>query len=75
MDRLIKCMLQRFAIDLNNKVLVIRKEYRLHWHPERALAFAVAVEGCINIDPTKYEHNILLKLQNQIIQETTLPNY
>lgn len=67
-DRLLKCMMQRLHIELEQRRLLVQPFYRLSWHPERALAFA-AVVSRLSIPPTSAVGNLALQLHNQIIQK------
>ncbi len=72
-DRLIKCMMERFAIELNQRIVIVQKEYKIKWHPERALAFAVAFSHT-NLKAGSFEENLVRGLINDIAQQTTMIN-
>lgn len=67
-DRLLKCMMQRLHIELEQRRLLVQPYYRLSWHPERALAFA-AVVSRLQLPCTHHAGNLALQLHNQIIQK------
>jgi hypothetical protein len=51
----------------------VKREYKIKWKLEQALAFAIAVqEGYVEGGPM--EINLGYQLSNNIIQQTTLPN-
>lgn len=67
-DRLLKCMMQRLHIELEQRRLLVQPYYRISWHPERALAFA-AVVSRLSLEPTSHAGNVALQLHNQIVQK------
>lgn len=70
-DMLLFRMMERLKIDLVRKVVEYKNEYKMTWHPERALAFACIMSAELdNMKAHPFEHNILLQLINQIRQES-----
>ena len=69
-DMLLNRMMQRLQTDILRKIIEPKKQYKMSWHPERALAFACIMSTQLD-DLKKYpfEYNLLLKLINQIHQE------
>lgn len=67
-DKLLTAMMQRLMIEMEQRRVVVQKEYKLNWHPERKMAFAAVVQRC-TFNQTSYEGNLIMKLYNEIIQE------
>lgn len=67
-DRLLKTMMQRLMMELEQRRIMVMPYYRIRWHPERALAFAAVVER-YPFDHSTYEGNLMIQLRNQIIQQ------
>lgn len=67
-DKLLKAMMQRLNIEMEKRRVEVKKEYKVNWHPERAIAFASVVQRC-TFNHTSFEGNLALRLYNQILQE------
>jgi hypothetical protein len=70
-DKLLTAMMQRLMIEMEQRRIVVQKEYKLKWHPERAMAFAIVVHRC-TFKESSYEGNLAMMLYNDIIQEVGL---
>ena len=66
-DLLIKTMLTRLWVELQQRTIILQPAYRLSWHPERAMAFLVAFEE-VDLSKWPFEMALLLKITNQIRQ-------
>jgi methyl coenzyme M reductase beta subunit len=70
-DKLLRAMMERLMIEMEQRRVVVQKEYKLNWHPERAMAFAIVVSRC-QFKTDSYEGNLCRTLYNQIIQSINL---
>jgi hypothetical protein len=67
-DMLLKAMMQRLLIEMEQRRMEVKKDYKLNWHPERCLAFAAVVQRC-TFRHDSYEGNLVMMLYNDIIQK------
>jgi hypothetical protein len=66
-DLLLKAMMQRLHEDLQIKAIRHQREYKMNWHPERALAFAAAAQ-VLGLGHTSHAGAILHKLKTSVDQ-------
>lgn len=67
-DLLLHTMMTRLSIELQQRVILLQKEYKLSWHPERAMAFFIVF--CDADFPNHpFENNLRMRIVNQIHQQ------
>ena len=64
-DHLLKTMMQRLEDDLFLKIRKYQREYKINWHPERALAFAAAAQ-VLGLSVTSHAGAIAHKLKTEV---------